>query len=840
MARVMDTADVDTNAAPQGITSPPAQCDLAEITLPVEGMECAACAVRIEKQLNKRTDVDRAHVNLASNQASISYNPADTSLENLIDTVKRTGFSVPVDEIRVPITAAQSPAEQDLRPLFEGISGIVNFSLVTTDDGPAAAVRYVRHLVSPVDIKNVLAAANLTEAATDEETAEAELEDPLETRYADLRRRFIIATILTAPVFVISMSHNAISFHGVNYWLFALTTPVVLWTGLPFFQGALRLLRYGGSDMNTLVSLGVGAAYSYSTAATFFPEYFIESTGRHPDVYFEAAAVIITLILLGRLLEARAKQKTGAALEKLIELQPPAAIVIRSGQEVETPIEQIRVSDQVLVRPGERIPLDGRIIDGASAVDESMITGEPLPVDKKAGDEVVGGTLNRTGAFVFQVSRVGKDTTLQQIVKLVKDAQGRKAPIQKLADTIAGIFVPTVLGIAALTFILWYTLTPEAPFTHALIAFVSVLIIACPCALGLATPTAVMVATGKAAELGVLIKGGDTLEKLPHLTKIALDKTGTITTGKPRISEIVVLHQTSTDKLSEDVILQMAASAEQRSEHPVAHAIISYAKDRGVALLPLQTFNSVTGLGITARIDNRSVHIGNADFFEDQKIPDDTWRSAYQTMQDAGHTAILVAIDGAAAALLAVSDTVRETSLQAIQKLKHLGLDVAMITGDQPAAAQAIAAEVGITDIRARVKPDGKAEVIRAMQEAGETVAMVGDGINDAPALATADLGIAIGAGTDVAVETSDVTLMREDLRAVGDAVMLARQSMRTIKQNLFFAFIYNIIGIPIAAGILYPFFGIMLNPMIASAAMAFSSVSVVTNSLRLRKWKPD
>lgn len=805
-----------------------------EITIPVAGMECAACAVRIEKQLSKRSDVVSAAVNLANHSARIAYKADETSLLSLVETVRKTGFDVQHTLTRIPLNQDHQPDLSQLDALLGRTNGIISWNL-SKNEPAIAEVTHIDELISASELVQHFKKQNFA--------GEVDLEEKQDTQksaYSALKRRFLIAAALSLPVVVISMAHGAITFAGLNYWLFALTTPVVLWAGWPFFASAIKLLRYRAADMNSLIALGVGAAYIYSTAATFAHEWFATSTGRHPDVYFEAAAAIITLVLLGRLLEARAKHKTSAALDKLLLLQPPSATVIRNNKEISIPVEEILVGDNILVRPGERIPLDGNIVDGASAVDESMITGEPLPVDKAIGDEVVGGTLNRTGAFVFAVSRIGKETTLQQIVRLVKDAQGRKAPIQKLADVVAGVFVPVVLVIAIITFVGWYFLTEDASFTHALIAFVSVLIIACPCALGLATPTAVMVATGKAAELGVLIKGGDTLELLPQLSKIALDKTGTITEGTPRVVDIIPLSTTEVSKLSKQRIMQLVASAEQRSEHPIAHAMLDYAKYEEIELLPISSFESATGFGIEAVVDGVHLLIGNADFHSTHGIASESWTAVLAAMQDAGHTAILVSADKRPVAGIAISDTVRPTSAAAVQALKRLGLSVTMLTGDQPAAAGAIAKMVGIDEVRANVRPEEKASVIASMQMAGDKVAMVGDGINDAPALATADLGIAIGAGTDVAIETGDVTLMREDLGAVANAVALARKSMRTIKQNLFFAFIYNIIGIPIAAGVLYPIWGIMLNPMIASAAMAFSSVSVVTNSLRLRKWKPD
>ncbi|MFK7849330.1 MAG: heavy metal translocating P-type ATPase [Rhodothermales bacterium] len=821
-------------------TESSAPAALTEIMIPVEGMECAACAVRIERQLSKRPEVEIAQVNLANKQARIAYDGSQANLSDLIKTVEKTGFSIPETRTLIPLTTSHLPKKEALQQIFQAQNGILSFEIKKDEAQPVVEIIHIERIISRDALTRLLTQHKLTDLSSANTQEQESSTETTSSAHAILRRRFIVAVSLALPVVIISMSHGAISFAGMHYWLFALTTPVVLWAGYPFFAGAFKLLRYRSADMNSLIALGVGAAYVYSTVATFWPRFFMETTGQHPDVYFEAAAAIIALVLLGRLLEANAKQKTSAALEKMIDLQPATATVLQGKKEIDTPLVEINVGDHILVRPGERVPLDGKVIDGASAVDESMITGEPLPVDKGIGDEVVGGTLNRTGAFVCQVSKVGQDTTLQQIVKLVKDAQGRKAPIQKLADVIAGVFVPVVLGIAILTFAAWYFFT--ASFALSIIAFVSVLIIACPCALGLATPTAVMVATGKAAELGVLIKGGDTLEKLPKLSKIVLDKTGTLTIGDPRITELILLDNPSgtTPRNSMQAIIQLAASAEQRSEHPIARAFIDYASDKHIELLPLLSFESITGSGVKAVVDGHTVLIGNADFLKSEGVQHVNWQSAYTKTQAAGHTAILVAVDGQGVGVVAISDTVRPTAKASIAMLKSLGLEVAMLTGDQLEAAESIAQQVGIQEIKAQVKPHEKAAFIASLQSSGGVVAMVGDGINDAPALATADLGIAIGAGTDVAIETSDVTLLGDDLQTVGKTIQLARKAMRTIKQNLFFAFIYNIIGIPIAAGILYPIWGITLSPIIASAAMAFSSVSVITNSLRLRKWRPN
>ena len=759
-----------TNHEPHSNVGP----TLTDITLPVEGMECASCAIRVEKQLLKRGGVASVAVNLANHKAHITYNPDTIDVGELVETVTRTGFSVP----DVPASHSEGAHTPDL---------------------------------------------------TGGET------------YTHILKRFLFAAVFTVPVAIISMAHGALDFPGVHLVLFGLTTPVVVFSGYPFFAGAVRLLRYRAADMNTLIAIGVGTAYGYSTVATFFPGFFISVDEAMPAVYFEAAAVIVTLILLGRLLEARAKKKTGSAIRALTALQPPrATVLIHSDdheREISLPIEQLSLGDRVLVRPGERIAIDGVVRAGASAVDESMITGEPLPVDKKPGDTVVGGTLNRTGAFEFEVTRIGEDTTLRQIVRLVESAQGRKAPIQRIADRVAGVFVPIVLITAMLTFFVWMLVAPSTLFSTALLAVISVLIIACPCALGLATPTAVLVATGKAAEQGMLIKGGDSLERLHQVTRVVLDKTGTITEGRPRVTRIIPLAD-----LSENDIITLAASAEQRSEHPIAQAILDAAQARHLQWPAPTYFQSATGLGLEAQTEGKQIFIGNEAFMHEQGIDTFSWDRVHQKssrFDDQGETLIHVAVEGQHAGIIALSDTIRNHAKDAIRVLQQQGIKVTMLTGDQKLAATHVARSVSISDVVANVRPDEKAATIEMYREQGDVVAMIGDGINDAPALAAADVGIAIGSGTDAAIETSDITLIRSDLRTVADAVSLSRQTIHVIKQNLFFAFIYNVIGIPIAAGVLFPLWGILLHPMIASAAMALSSVSVVSNSLRLRSWRP-
>ena len=734
------------------------------ITLPVEGMTCAACSARIERRLGKEPGVQKTNVNFATGEAAVAYDPGAVNLDQLIEAIEQTGYHV-----RTDLLAADA------------------------DDGYEA------------------------------------LQAEREAHYRRTRRNLIVASLLSLPVVVLSMTPG-VSFPGLHVLLLALTTPVVLWAGREFFTGAWQALRHGGANMNTLVALGVGSAYLYSLAATLFPGVF-ESAGRAAHVYYEAAAVIITFVLAGRFLEARARSRTGAAIESLLNLQPRTARVERDGAYAEVPVDDLRVGDRVLVRPGETVPVDGTLVEGSSAVDESMITGESLPVEKAVGDGAVGGTVNRTGAFVLRVTRTGADTTLQQIVRLVRDAQGRKAPIQRLADVVSGVFVPIVLVIAVVTLAVWLLVGPEPRLTHALVAFVSVLIIACPCALGLATPTAIMVATGRAAEQGILVKGGDTLERMRTVDTVLLDKTGTLTAGRLRVTDVLPLAP-----WTEDELLRLAASAEARSEHPIAEAIVAAAEARALALEEVAWFASETGLGIETSLADRPVLIGNAAFMQGHGIEDPRWVDEAEALRGAGKTVVFVAVDGRPAGSLAVADTVRPEAAEAIADLRRRDIDVVMVTGDQETTARAVADAVGIERVFAGVLPGDKAGVAAELQADGRVVAMIGDGINDAPALAQADVGIAIGSGTDVAIEASDVTLLRDDLSAAVEAFSLSDSTLRTIKQNLFFAFIYNVIGIPIAAGVLYPVVGLLLNPMVASAAMALSSVSVVTNSLRLRR----
>jgi Cu+-exporting ATPase len=820
------------------------------VDLPITGMTCAACANRIEKQLNKQSGVEKAAVNFATAKATVNYDPRQTNVPALIQTVKDAGYDTAPPsrvEFAVDDSAGSSGSSVQLESHLSKLRGItsVNFNLATME----VAVEYLSDLSDARQIRAAIEdfGYRVREVSGTTESAEDSLAAAHAAEYADLKRKFRVAAILSLPVLVIAMSHGRIgflNFSGINWLQLALTTPVVFYSGWQFYRGAWAAFRHRAADMNTLIAVGTGTAYIYSVLATVFPSFFMPAAhagmsgmGGAMDVpvYFEAASVIIALILLGRMLESRAKGQTGEAIRRLIGLQSKTAIVIRDGKEIEIETEEVVPGDIALVRPGEKIPVDGVVTQGSSAVDESMLTGESIPVEKKTGDEVFGATINKTGAFQFRATKVGKDTALQQIVKLVQDAQGSKPPIARLADTISGIFTPVVISIAIATFVVWFvSADPDVRFTMALVNFVSVLIIACPCALGLATPTAIMVGTGKGAENGILIKGGASLETAHKLDTIVLDKTGTITEGEPSLTDII-----SANGLAENDLLKIVASAEKQSEHPLAAAIVRGAEERNLQFDKTESFNALEGRGIEAIVGGRDFLLGNLHLMQERNISLNGAQSFADKLADEGKTPMFAAIDGKYAGVVAVADRVKLKSKDAIQTLQNLGLEVVMMTGDNRRTAEAVAAQVGIKRVLAEVLPQGKSGEIKRLQAEKKTVAMVGDGINDAPALAQADVGIAIGTGTDVAIEASDITLIKGDLQGVATAIALSKATIRSVKQNLFWAFIYNVIGIPIAAGVLYPFFGILLSPIFASAAMSLSSVSVVANSLRLRSFKP-
>jgi Cu+-exporting ATPase len=778
------------------------------IRIPVTGMTCAACSSRVQRTLQKEAGVADANVNLMMKTATVHFDPSTTSPERLVEAIRDTGYGA---ELASPgQTAFEEQEARDAAQAAEFLE--LKFKAILS--GVLGAIMML--------VSMPLMGAMRVGASHAHDTGDPFIRWSMSWLDPALRATMPWMYEISAPV--------------LAYALLIATLFVMAWAGRHFYTRAWAAFRHHSADMNTLVAVGTGAAFLYSVFATVLPGSFT-SRGLSPDVYYEAVVIIIALILTGNAFEARAKKQTASALRALVSLQPKTARVLRDGpngaEEIDAPIETVETGETVLVRPGERIPVDGEVLSGESAVDESMLTGESLPVAKHPGDAVIGGTINRTGAFRYRATTLGADSVLARIVTLMRDAQGSRAPIQRLADRISGIFVPVVLSLAIATFVVWYVAADQAPAVRAFAAAVAVLIIACPCAMGLAVPTAVMVSTGKGAELGVLIKGGETLQRAGDLTTIVLDKTGTVTEGRPTVTDVEVAPGMNDTR---DDVLRLVASLEVLSEHPLADAIVRYAKDHGLVLATPDGFQSITGRGAIGTVDDRALAVGNAALMTDFAVDATPLLGVADRLANEGKTPMFVAIDGALAAVVAVADPIKETSREAIRRLHALGLQVVMLTGDNRRTAEAVAKQAGIDRVVAEVLPQGKVDEIVRLQALGQVVAMVGDGINDAPALAQSDVGMAIGTGTDVAVEAGDIVLMRGDLRSAAHAVDLSRRTMRTMKQNLFWAFIYNVIGIPIAAGVLYPAFGLLLSPILASAAMAFSSVSVVGNSLRLRR----
>jgi len=843
----------------------------ARLVLPIEGMSCASCAATVQAALGSAGGVAHATVNYATGKGAVDYDDAETNVTELIKTVRAAGYdcgqagvTFTVDQLHYAPSVA--PLEQALRD----VPGVIR-----------AAANQATEIVTVDYIPGATTAAALEQAVERAGFRVAEpiaAEDPLErerlARAREVRSlagKFALAAAVTVVSMLGSMAlmaHDAdatvkrvdllgrllmplavrfqeslagrgtLDPQWIKVGLALLTLPVVVWSGGQFYRGAWSGFRHRTADMNTLIAVGTGAAYLYSLVSTFAPGAFA-AAGRPADVYYEAVSAIIALILLGRLLEARAKGRTSEAIRRLAGLRPRTAHVVREGKETDIAVEAVVPGDLAIVKPGERIPADGIVTEGASAVNESMLTGEPMPVAKKIGDEVMGATLNTTGSVTFRVTRVGKDSALGQIVQLVEDAQATKAPIQKLADRVAGVFVPIVIALAIAVFVIWYDLGPAPGLVFATVGLVTVLIIACPCALGLATPTAILVGTGRAAEYGVLIRSGEALDRLARVRTLLLDKTGTITEGRPSVTHIVTAKRADDTPLAPAEVLRWAASVEQRSEHPLALAVVRAAKDRQVEMLPVERFAVMEGRGVRGTVDRRIVEVISLRHARERTLELGTLGPDADRLAAQGRTPVIVVVNNTVYAVIAIADPIKPTTPQAVASLKRMGLAVMMVSGDSKRGAQAVANEVGIDDLVAEVLPTQKADIVKKLQRQGQHVAMVGDGINDAPALAQADVGIAIGTGTDIAIEASDVTLIRGDLRDVVTAIQLSRRTMGTIRLNLFWAFVYNVIGIPVAAGALYPWFHVLLSPVLASAAMAWSSLSVVLNSLTLRRFKP-
>jgi Cu+-exporting ATPase len=807
----------------------------------ITGMTCTTCAATIEKGLSETSGVEQADVNFASEKASIKYDPTKVDLAKIKDTVSQLGYGVATKKSIFPVggmTCASCVAR--VEEALSSVPGVISASVNLASE--KATVEYLEG-TGLADLRRAVKDAGYelgpeVQALEDVTTA-------AQREIRGLRNRFIVAAILSASIMVLGFIPP---FAGQPYLLWALATPVQFWAGLRFYRGAWGALKHRTSDMNTLIAVGTSVAYFYSLTAVVFPSLF--TTGvLEPHLYFDTSAMIITLILLGRFLEARAKGQASAAIKKLIGMQPKTALVVREGEQREIPVDDVLVGDLILVRPGERVPVDGIVHQGYSSVDESMITGESIPVEKKVGDEVIGATINKIGSLEIEARKVGKDTTLAHIVRMVEEAQGSKAPIQRLADVIASYFVPTVIGIAIVTFVIWYFVGPAPSLTFAFLNLVAVLVIACPCALGLATPTAIMVGTGKGAEHGILIRNGEALERAHQIKAVLLDKTGTLTRGEPVVTDVVAAPFSSPEE-----VLRLAASAEHSSEHPLGEAVVKAALEKKLELSPSSEFNAIPGQGVEALVEGKKLCLGNLKLMEERGFALNGLRGKTTDLLEEGKTVMFLGWDSQVAGIIALADTLKPGAKEALQTLRKMGIETAMLTGDNRRTAEAIAREAGIDRVLAEVLPEHKAGEVKKLQEEGKVVAMVGDGINDAPALAQADIGIAIGTGTDVAMETGDITLISGDLMGVVTAISLSKRTMRTIKQNLFWAFAYNTALIPVAAGVLYLVFGKtgvpsglhfilgeygFLNPILAAAAMAASSITVVSNSLRLRRFKP-
>ena len=855
-----ETNGAETNGAAPHRSGATTQ-NAGQVTLPVEGMSCASCTSRVEQALADIEGVASATVNLATERADVAFDLNRLRTSDLVQVVEEAGYEVRTTETTLAVqemscASCAGSVEEALQNVDGVLEATVNFAT------ERATVRHVLGAVRTADLVDAVRASgyDVLDTSGSESRADAEKEAREEEK-RHMKERLLLALTFTVPVFVLEMGfmhipameawiQNHASTQTLYYVLFALTSVVQFGPGRYFYKHGWPALRNGSPDMNTLVMIGTSAAYGYSVVATFLPGILPEGT---VHVYYEAAAVIVTLILAGNYMEALAKGRASDAIRKLLDLQAKTARVVRDGEEEEIDVRDVVPGDVIRVRPGEKVPVDGEVVGGSSYVDESMVTGEPVPVEKGEGDEVVGGTLNKSGSFTFRATRVGEGTVLSQIVEMVEEAQGSKPPIQGLADRVVGVFVPFVLAVAAITFGVWMAFGPEPALTFAVVNAVAVLIIACPCAMGIATPISVMVGTGRAAELGVYVREGEALQALQEADLVALDKTGTLTRGQPEVTDLLLQNEFAMDgaavngsaenksggRPDRSDLLRWVAAVETGSEHPIGEALVAYAKGEDLSIPDATDFEAVAGHGVRATVDGRDVAVGADRYMERLEVALGGAKDEADRLADAAKTPIYVAVDGELAAVAAVADPIKESTREALDALHRAGVEVAMVTGDDERTARAIARELGIDRVQAEVLPEDKADAVKQFQADGSTVAFVGDGINDAPALAQADVGIAIGTGTDVAIETGDIVLMGGDVRGVPNAVALSKATLRNIKQNLFWAFAYNVLLIPVAAGVLYPSFGLLLSPALAALAMVFSDLFVVGNALRLRRFRP-
>jgi Cu+-exporting ATPase len=821
-----------------------------KLQIPLVGMDCAACVVTIEKAVRKLPGVKRTSVNYATEKLYAEYRPEQVQTNRIVEAVKSAGYKTGKATLQLGINGMHCASCVDkIETELKRSPGVLSASVDLGTE--SAVVQYIPNVVQVASLKSIIERLGYKtfDSASPGSDVKKKPGEPVDDNekarqheYKTLMRKFIFVGILSVPVVFFSypdifglpaqFQRGSDTLRLIWMTMGLLSLPAMFWSGSHFYSGMWSALRNRSANMHTLIATGITAAWLYSTVALIFPGVFPSKA--LADQFYDTVFVVVALVNLGMALEIRAKGKSSEAIKKLIGLQAKTARVIRDGKEIDIPVEEVVLDEIILVRPGEKIPVDGIVVEGSSAVDESMITGESIPVEKREKDDVIGATINKTGSFRLKANKVGKDTALSQIIEMVQQAQGSKAPIQRVVDKVAGYFVPSVIIIAILAFVTWYDFGPQPNLIYALIIFVTTLIIACPCALGLATPISLMVGVGKGAENGILIRSGEALETAQKLDAIVLDKTGTITEGKPSLTDVVPW-----DGAAEADVLRFAASVEKRSEHPLGEAILRGAAERSITLVEPKNFNAIPGHGVEAAVDNRHVLLGNVKLMRDRKIQIGELEERSRKLADEGKSPMYVAVDNKLVGIVAVADTAKPDSKEAIAQLKEMGLEVVMITGDNKRTADAIARQVGVDRVMAEVLPEDKAFTVQKLQAEGKRVAMVGDGINDAPALAQADIGLAIGTGTDVAIEASDITLIKGSLKGVVLAIQLSKATMKNIKENLFGAFFYNGLGIPVAAGTLYPFFGLLLSPMIAGAAMAFSSVTVVTNANRLRRFRP-